>query len=131
MWLGFFAAWYYISILFNNVNAGEFFGFIATYSLWIIFVVTVVLAFSASFSTGVAATLSLLLTFVFQLVDSLIGAYWTISPWKLPIYAASIFNGNVDEVGFWWSVCITVIAILVLAFVGVTMSKRNAAKTTV
>ena len=131
VWLGFFAAWYYISILFNNVNAGEVFGFLATYSLWIMFVVTVVLAFSALFSTGVAATLSLLLTFVFQLVDSLIGAYWTISPWKLPQYATSVFSENTDAAGFWWSVCITVIAILVLAFIGVTMSKRNTAKTTV
>ena len=131
VWLGFFAAWYYISILFNSVNAGEVFRFIAVYSLWIVFVVTAVLAFSASFSTGVAATLSLLLTFVFQIVDSLIGAYWTISPWKLPLYATSVFNGNTDTTGFWWSVCITIIAVLVLAFVGVAMSKRNAAKTTV
>ena len=131
VWLGFFAAWYYISILFNNVNAGEVFGFMAIYSLWIIFVVTVVLAFSASLSTGVAATLSLLLTMVFQIIDSLIGMYWTISPWKLPQYATSAFNGNVDTVGFWWSIIVTVFAVLVLTFVGIKMSKRNAAKTTV
>ena len=131
VWLGFFAAWYYISILFNSVNAGEVFGFIATYSLWIIFVVTVVLALSASFSTGIAATLSLVLTLFFPIIDSLIGEYWTISPWKLPQYATSAFNQNVDAVGFWWSICITVIAVFIMAFLGVMMSKRNAAKTTV
>jgi ABC-2 type transport system permease protein len=131
VWLGFFAAWYYISILFSSVNAGEVFRFVAVYSLWIIFVITVVLAFSASFSTGVAATLSLLVTIAFQLVDSLIGAYWTVSPWKLPQYATSVFSENADAAGFWWSVCITMIAVLVLIFVGVTMSRRNAAKTTV
>ncbi len=131
VWLGFFAAWYYISILFSSVNAGEVFGFIATYSLWAIFVVTVVLAFSASFSTGIAATLSLVLTFVFHIVDSLIGEYWTISPWKLPQYATSVFNPNAVAEGFWWSICITIIAVIILAFVGVMMSKRNAAKTTV
>ncbi|WP_172372736.1 ABC transporter permease [Sporosarcina jiandibaonis] len=131
VWLGFLAAWYYISILFNSVNALEVFGFIATYSLWIMFVVTAVLAFSASFSTGIAATLSLLLTIGFQIVDSLIGEYWTISPWKLPFYATSVFNGNNDAAGLWWSVCITFIAVLVSIFAGVNMSKRNAAKTTV
>ncbi|QUW20821.1 ABC transporter permease subunit [Sporosarcina sp. Marseille-Q4063] len=131
VWLGFFAAWYYISILFNSVNAGEVIRFIAVYSLWIIFVVTVVLAFSATFSTGVAATLSLLLTIVFQLVDSLIGAYWTISPWKLPQYASEVFVGSTDTAGFWWSICVAAIAVLILIFIGVMMSKRNSAKTTV
>ena len=52
VWLGFMAGWYYIEILFNPVDAGQVFAFIATYSLWIIFVVTVVLALSASLPTG-------------------------------------------------------------------------------
>ena len=131
VWFGFLAAWYYISILFNSVNAWQVFGFIATYSIWIIFVVTVVLALSAAFSTGVAATLALLITMVFQVINTLIGEYWTVSPWKLPMYASSVFQENAGLSNMWWSVCVTVLLILGLIVFGIFMSKRNAAKTTV
>jgi len=131
VWFGFLAAWYYISILFNSVNAWQLFGFIATYSIWIVFVVTVVLALSAAFSTGVAATMALLITLVFQVVDSLIGEYWTVSPWKLPEYASSVFGGNAGTSNMWWSISVTVLLILGLIVFGVFMSKRNAAKTSV
>ncbi len=131
VWLGFMAAWYYINILFNYVDIGSIFQFVAAYSLWIVFVVTVVLTFSAAFSTGVGATLAILITLIFQVVDSLIGAYWTISPWKLPIYASNAFDGNISTANFWWSVGTTIVIIIVLILVGVVMSKRNAAKTTV
>ena len=128
---GFIAAWYYISILFNNVSAGQLFGFMAIYGVWIIFVVTVVLAFSAAFSTGIAATLSLIVTLVFPLIDSLIGKYWTISPWKLPMYAPYAFEANAELANMWWSVGVTMILIIILIIFGVVMSKWNAAKTTV
>ena len=131
VWLGFFAAWYYISILFNSVDAGQVFGFIATYSVWIIFVVTIVLALSATFSTGGAATIALVLTFVFQIIDSLIGKYWTISPWKLPMYASYAFEENAETSTMWWSICVTILLIFGFLLIGIFMSKRNAAKTTV
>lgn len=131
VWLGFFAAWYYISILFNSVDAWQVFGFIATYSVWIIFVVTIVLALSATFSTGVAATLALVVTFVFQIIDSLIGKYWTISPWKLPMYASYAFEENNEISTMWWSIGVTILLIFGLLLFGIFMSKRNTAKTTV
>lgn len=128
---GFMAAWYYTSILFNNVSAGQLFGFMAIYGMWIIFVVTVVLALSAAFTTGVAATLSLIITLVFPLIDSLIGEYWAVSPWKLPTYAPYVFEGTAELSNMWWSVCVTMLLIIVLIIFGVIMSKWNAAKTTV
>lgn len=131
MFCGFIAAWYYISILFNNVSAGQLFGFMAIYGVWIIFVVTVVIACSAAFSTGIAATLSLIVTLVFPLIDSLIGKYWTISPWKLPMYAPYAFEANAELANMWWSAGVTMILIIILIIFGVVMSKWNAAKTTV
>lgn len=131
VWLGFLSAWYYINILFNPVKVGEVIQFTATYSLWIVFVVTVVLAFSAAFSTGVAATLAVIVTLVFQFVDSLIGEYWTISPWKLPMYASYAFEEGISLSNIWWSASATIIVILALILIGIVMSKRNAAKTTV
>ena len=85
VWLGFWLSWYYIHILFNQVDAGKVFAFIATYSLWIVFVVTIVLALSAWLPTGGAAGLAIFITLIFQILDSLIGKYWTMSPWKIPI----------------------------------------------
>ena len=100
VWLGFMAAWYYIEILFNHVDAGEIFAFIATYSLWLVFVVTVVLALSAWLPTGGAAGLAILITLVYQIIDSLIGTYWTVSPWKLSMYASYWFKADSDTVEF-------------------------------
>ena len=107
VWLGFMAAWYYIEILFNSVDAGPIFAFIATYSLWLVFVVTVVLAFSAWLPTGGAAGLSIMITLVYQIVDSIIGTYWAVSPWKLATYATYWFQADADMSDFWMSAAVT------------------------
>ena len=131
VWLGFMASWYYISILFNHVNAAQVFAFIGTYSLWLVFVVTIVLTLSASFPTGGTAGLAILIIFLFQIIDALIGKYWTVSPWKLSTYASYWFNDNINLFNYWMSAGVTSILIIVLLFLGIFMSKRNAAKTTV
>lgn len=131
VWLGFMAAWYYINILFNHVEVGQVFAFIATYSLWIVFVVTIVLALSAWLPTGGAAGLAILITLIFQFVDSFIGTYWTASPWKLAMYASYWFQADADMSDFWMCVGITVILVILFILFGVFMSKQNAAKTTV
>ncbi|MFC5589655.1 ABC transporter permease [Sporosarcina soli] len=130
-WLGFIGAWYYIGILFNAVDTGAVIGFIATYSLWLIFVVTVVLTLSAALSTGGTAGLAIVITLIYPLVDSLIGTYWTVSPWKLVPYAADWFQFDVDRTDLWLSMGVTVIFIILLMLFGIFMSKHNAAKTTV
>ena len=131
VWLGFLAAWYYIRILFNSVAAGEVFAFLGTYSLWLVFAVTVVLALSAWLSTGVTAGLSIFILIVFTIIDGVLGTYWTVSPWKLSMYAADAFYGTADQSAYWMSIGVTVALIIVLVFFGMYMSKKNAAKTLV
>ena len=131
VWLGFIASWYYTEILFNRVNRMEVLQFVATYSLWIIFVVTVVLALSAALPTGGAAGMSILFTLIFQVLDSLLGTYWTVSPWKLPAYAMYAFQENAELSNMWWSCGVTFALILALILFGIYMSKRNAARTNV
>lgn len=131
VWLGFFAAWYYIRILFNSVGAGEVFTFLGTYSLWVVFAVTVVLAFSAWLSTGGAAGLSILVLLVFQIIDGIVGIYWTVTPWKLSTYAASAFGSSADQAAYWMSIGLTAALIILLVLFGMYMAKRNAAKTLV
>jgi len=131
IWLGFLSAWYYIDILYNHVDPVQIITFIAVYSLWIVFVVTIVLALSAWLPTGGAAGLAVFITLIFQFIDSLIGQYWTMSPWKIPLYASYSFEQNSDMADFWMSAAITVILIIGLILFGIYMSKRNAAKTTI
>ena len=131
VWLGFLAAWYYIGILFNSVAVGEVFAFLGTYSLWLVFAVTVVLALSAWLSTGGTAGLSILILLVFTVIDGILGTYWTVSPWKLSTYAADAFYRSTDQSAQWMSIGVTVALIIVLVFFGMYMSKKNAAKTLV
>lgn len=131
LWAGFLAASYYIRILFGPVAFGDILTFVGTYSLWIVFAVTVVLTLSASLSTGAAAGLSILILFVFQVLDSVIGAFWTVSPWKLSIYATYPLQGDTVPTGYWMSLTLTVVLIVLLFILGAYMSKRNASKTTV
>ncbi|MGB2991522.1 MAG: ABC transporter permease subunit [Paenisporosarcina sp.] len=131
VWLGLLTTWYYAELLFGNVAAADFFAFAGTYSVWILFVVTIVVAMSAWLPTGGAAAVSLLFVLVLQIVDSLLGAYWTISPWKVTIYATEWLTGSPDASDFWWSIAVTLIAIVALMIFGVWMSKRNASKTKV
>jgi ABC-2 type transport system permease protein len=131
VWLGLLTTWYYTELLFGNVVATDFFAFAGTYSVWILFVVTIVCAMSAWLPTGGAAAVSLLFVLVVQIMDSLLGAYWTISPWKIAMYSTQWLTGSPDASNFWWSIAVTLIAIVALMIIGVWMSKRNASKTKV
>ncbi len=131
VWLGFFAAWYYIAILYNNLNTKDAIAFICTYSLWIVFVVTIVLALSTMLPTGGVAATAILITIVYPVIESIIGAYWTVSPWKLSSYANDWFIHDIDRMNLYKSAVLTVIAIVFLIIVGISMSRRNASKTTI
>ncbi|WP_019413003.1 ABC transporter permease [Paenisporosarcina sp. TG20] len=131
VWLGLLTSWYYTELLFGNVDPSNFFAFTGTYSVWILFVVSVVLDASAWLPTGGAAGISLVLVLGVQLIDSLLGAYWTVSPWKVSIYATQWLTGSPDLTDFWWSIIVTTMAIIALVAFGVWMSKRNSLKTKV
>lgn len=132
VWLGLLAGYYYTYLLFGSVDLLNFVQFIATYSLWIIVVVSVVLAASAvSPNAGAAAAASLAVLFVSQIVDGLLGTYWTVSPLKLPAYAAAWFGGGPVASDFWWSAGISVLLIIGLVALGIYFSAKKAASTKV
>lgn len=131
VWLGLLTSWYYTEMLFGKVEASDFFAFAGTYSVWIVFVVSVIVAASSWLTTGGALGVSVVLILLIQIVDSLIGAYWTISPWKISLYAEQWLTGSPDTLDFWWSMIVTVGTVVVLMIFGVWMSKYNASKTKV
>lgn len=126
--IGVTASLYYTYILFGAVEIGAFFGFLGTYIVWLLFVISIVLFSSAVFSTGIASFISLVLVIFVQFIDALLGTYWTISPWKLPMYAGIILNGGVDRTPYAWSMIITVLVILILIVGAVHFAKSNVAK---
>lgn len=128
VWLGLLAAYYYIFLLFDQVEIVPFLQFAGTYSMWVLLVVSIVLASSAAMpNAGLAAAVSLAFVFLMQIVDSLIGAYWTFSPMKLPVYAAQWLYGGADGSDFWWTLGIVAAFIVILVFFGTWMAKKKAA----
>ncbi|KXH83774.1 ABC transporter permease [Sporosarcina sp. HYO08] len=131
VWLGFSANWYYVHILYDAVEPKQALAFIMTYSLWIVFATTTVLMFSAWLPTGGTAFAGIFLLVFYPFIDTTIGAYWKVSPWKLPTYASDWFDPTLDRSHLWMSGGVTLLLIVLFIVFGIWMSKRNAAKTTV
>lgn len=132
VWAGLLSAYYYLMLLFESVGFTDFLQFATTYSVWILLVVSIVLAASAALpNAGMAAAASLGVIFLLQITDGLLGAYWTVSPVKLPVYAAAWLDAGPDPSDFWWSLGIAVLLIVLITALGIWMSRKNAAKANV
>ena len=126
--IGLLANLYYTYVLYGPVETAAFVGFLATYSIWLLFAISIVICCSAAFSTGIASVASIFFLVIVPLVDGLLGTYWTISPWKLPMYAGQILNSNLDKTPFIWSLIITLVVITLLVVGAAYIAKRNVAK---
>ncbi|WP_298469806.1 ABC transporter permease subunit [uncultured Psychrobacillus sp.] len=123
--LGIVASLYYTSILFGAIDFLSFIEFTSIYVLWLLFVISIVLFTSAALSTGMASSVSFVLVIIVQVIDGLLGTYWTISPWKLPMYAGYVLNGDVESSSYIWSILITILAISFLLMGAVFFTKNN------
>lgn len=128
---GFAGSLYYTVLLYGKLNWGEFMFTVLSYCLWTIFVITVTLAMSAAFTTVVAAACSFVVVFIGMLVDSILGTFWTVSPWKLVNYGIQFLYDGPDKTHFGWSISVTVFSIAIFIVLGIVMSKRNASMTKV
>lgn len=132
VWLGLLAGYYYTWLLFEGVDFLKFLQFAGTYSIWILLVTAIIISASAAMpNTGLAAGAALFLVFFLQIVDGLLGAYWTVSPLKLSAYATDWLAAGPDRSDFWLSVVVTVLVIAGLNLFGIWMARRNRAKTKV
>jgi len=127
--LGYFSSLYYTNLLFGSVPFDKFLAMVGTYCIWIIFAVSFTLAMSASFKTSVAMAVSILTIPIFLIFDSLIGSFWTMTPWKLGNYGIQILSGDIVWKDYYGSLAITVILIILFIVLGIFMSKKNAATT--
>lgn len=125
---GYIGSLYYTAILYGTVEAGAFVKMLATYCIWILFVTAITVMLSAMFKTAVALVIAIVLLPIGLMIDSVIGSFWSVTPWKLATYGVQFISGSASEhyvVTFSITVVLTVLAVII----GILFSKKNVATT--
>lgn len=125
---GYAGSMYYTALLYGTVEFGAFMKMLGTYCIWILFVTAVTLACSAMFNTAVAMTFAILLLPIGVMVDSIIGGFWSVAPWKLSTYGLQFIGGEASE-HYSMTLVLTLALLIVAVVLGMFFSKRNAATT--
>ena len=97
---------------------------LATYFVWLLFVLAITLLMSAAFNTGVATACAFVIIFVGQIVDAIVGTFWTVSPWKLPGYGVQLIRGTMEMPDYWWSLVVTAVLLLICVVLGIYVMKK-------
>ncbi|KOS66191.1 ABC transporter permease [Lysinibacillus contaminans] len=124
---GFTASVYYTFILYGKFEVTMLLAAFATYFVWLLFVSAITLLMSAAFKTGVATAGAFIIIFGGQIVDAIVGVFWTVSPWKLPVYGVQLIRGTMEMPDYWWSMALTVVLLLIFIVIGIYAMKKNAA----
>lgn len=125
---GYAGSLYYTVILYDKIPMADAVAMIATYILWMLFVIAFCLCMSAMFKTAISMSISIFVIVVGSLIDSIIGSFWTISPFKLGNYAVDfVLLGEANE-HFLTTALITAALTIVFIVLGIVMSKANRKK---
>lgn len=101
---------------------------VMSYCVWILFATAVALMFSAMFKTALAMTCTIIALPVAIMIESLIGQYWHISPWKLADYSVQLLAETGH--GYYLKTLLLTVALTVLAMiVGILFTRKNAGTT--
>lgn len=126
--LGYAGSMYYTSILYGSVKTMPFIQMVMSYCAWILFVTAISLMFSAMFKTVLATTFTIITLPVAIMIDSLIGKYWSISPWKLADYSVQLMAETGNE--YYLKTLLLTISLTVLAIIlGILFTRKNAGTT--
>ena len=124
--LGYLGAWYYTLLLIGPVAGGLVFGSLAIYSLWLLFVGTLTLSFSALFRSGApAAFAALALAGVLTVAGSLWKEWFAWSPGLLAGRAYGLLLTGEAEASLWPSVALTCAAIAGALFAAGALLRRR------
>lgn len=127
--LGYCSSMYYTYLLYGAVNFMDFIAMVGTYIVWLLFVISFTLAMSAVFVTSVSMAISIIVLPIGLIINSIIGSFWTYSPWKLGEYGVQIVTGEIVWKYYTGALIITILLILGCIMFGIFMSKKNAYKT--
>jgi ABC-2 type transport system permease protein len=124
--LGYLGAWYYTILLIGPVESGLVFGSLLIYGLWLIFIGTLTLLFSALFKSGAPAAFAALgLAAALTIASSLWRDLLAWSPSLLAGRAYSLLQTAEVDAALWPSVCVTAAAIAgALAAASMLLKKR-------
>ena len=122
---GYAGSIYYTALLYGTVDIAKFLAMLGTYCIWLLFVMALTVAMSAAFQTSVAAAVTIILIPVGLLVDTLIGSFWSVTPWKLAKYGTGLLTDNVLMKNYWYTLLVVLILIVIIVGIGIKMSKKN------
>ena len=125
---GYIGSLYYTAILYGTVDAGAFVKMLATYCVWILFVTAITVMLSAMFKTAIALVIAIVLLPIGLMLDSVIGSFWTVTPWKLATYGVQFISGHTSE-HYTMTLSITIAFTALAVITGIIFSKKNAATT--
>ena len=122
---GFAGSMYYTVLLYGTVEWEKFFAMLATYCVWLLFVMAVTVAMSAAFQTAVAATITIVVIPFGLIIDSAIGSFWKVTPWKLSNYGLALLTDNVVMKTYWMALFLVIGLMVVIIIFGIVMSKKR------
>lgn len=123
--LGYGASMYYTAILYGTVEPLAFIQMVASYCVWIVFATTIALMLSAMFNTALSMTLSIIVLPVGIMIQSMIGKFWSISPWKLADYSVALLS-QTDHEYYGKTLLLTVVIIFISIAIGIIFTRKNA-----
>jgi len=129
--LGYAGSIYYTSVLYGSISAQAAIAMIATYAIWLLFVMSLTVALSAAFSTGVAATIAIIVIPLGGMIDSLIGSFWSISPWKLVNYGVLLVGDKGLNDYYWKTLAVTICLTIICIVAGIWATRYNRSRTKV
>lgn len=122
---GYVGSMYYTVLLYGTVDLSKFLAMLVTYCVWLMLVMALTVAMSAAFQTSVAAAITIILIPVGLLIDTLIGSFWSVTPWKLAQYGTGLLTDSVLMENYWYTLLVVIILIFVIVLLGIKMSKNN------
>lgn len=123
--LGYGASMYYTAILYGTVKPLLFIQMVASFCVWIVFATTIALMFSAMFQTVLSITLTVIVLPIGVIIQSMIGQFWSISPWKLADYSVQLLTQNNNEY-YVKTLLLTIILTFIFMVIGIVFTRKNA-----
>ena len=129
--VGLVASSYYTEILYGGLSFTDLALFYVIFCVWVIFVLSVTLALSAMTSTAIAAATSIIVFLVGSMADSIVGTYWTYSPFKVASYGLQYLQTGIWPDGFVVTLSICIVGSVVMIALGIYFTQRNRQQTLV
>ncbi|QQZ09930.1 ABC transporter permease [Heyndrickxia vini] len=126
--VGYAGSMYYTSILYGSVSTMAFIQMVMSYCVWILFATSVAIMFSAMFKSALATTFTIITLPIATMIGSLIGKYWSISPWKLADYSVQLI-AETENIYYLKTLLLTIILTVLAIIIGILFTRKNSGTT--